>query len=197
MIAGVGYRIGDGCCPGEDPNGRGHLPTGSDGRGEQTSHSSQLSRPGSVVLPSPAGPESRRPEPCAVLSVWRGEWQWTANNWLAGQLALYCAGETQQSAVARRCLAHSAQPFPPADLRRGSRRGYGRLAAPTGSAVGTVRQLPEQLAGDANPQRSDRAGIMAFGSDAANLAGGSPTAAPGLIIQDFRYVLRGKNGSAR
>jgi len=33
---------------------------------------------------------------------------------------------------------------------------------------------------------------MAFGSDAANLAGGSPTAAAGLIIQDFRYVLRGK-----
>jgi hypothetical protein len=33
-----------------------------------------------------------------------------------------------------------------------------------------VRQLPEQLAGDGNPQRSDRAGIMAFGSDAASLA---------------------------
>jgi len=54
------------------------------GRGEQTSHSSQLSRPGSVVLPSPAGPESRRPDPCALLSVWRGEQQWTASSWLAG-----------------------------------------------------------------------------------------------------------------
>ena len=60
-----------------------------------------------------------------------------------------------------------------------------------------MRQLSKQLASDGNPQGSDGAGIMAFGPDAANLAGGSPAAAPRLIIQDFRYVLRGKNGSAR
>jgi hypothetical protein len=60
-----------------------------------------------------------------------------------------------------------------------------------------VRQLLEQLAGDSNQQCGDRAGIMSFGSDAAPLACGSPAAAPGLIIQDFRYVLRGENGSAR
>jgi hypothetical protein len=94
-------------------------------------------------------------------------------------------------------MAHSAQPLAPADLRGGGRRGCGRLAASPGSAEGTVRQLPEQLAGDGNPQRSDRVGIMAFGPDAANLAGGSPAVALGLIIQDFQSVLRGKNGSAR
>ena len=60
-----------------------------------------------------------------------------------------------------------------------------------------MRQLPEQLAGDGNPQRSDGVRIMPFGTDAASLAGGSPAAAPGLIIQDCRCVLRGKNGSAR
>lgn len=54
-----------------------------------------------------------------------------------------------------------------------------------------MRQLPEQPAGDGNPQRSDGVGIMAFGTDAANLAGGSPAAAPRLIIQDCRCVLRG------
>src|SRR2546425_12808740 len=37
---------------------------------------------------------------------------------LTGELALHRAGETQQSGVAQRCMAHSVQPFPPADLRR-------------------------------------------------------------------------------
>ena len=60
-----------------------------------------------------------------------------------------------------------------------------------------MRQLPEQLAGEGNSQRGDRARIMSFGADAANLAGGSPAAAPGLIVQDGRRGLRGKNGSAR
>ena len=60
-----------------------------------------------------------------------------------------------------------------------------------------MRQLPEQLAGGDNPQRSDGAGIMPFGTDAATRAGGSPPAVPGLIIQHGRHGLRGKNGSAR
>jgi hypothetical protein len=79
-------------------------------------------------------------------------------------------------------MAHGAQPFSPADLRGGSRRGCGRLAASSDSAEGTVRQLAEQLAGDGNPQRGDRMGIMSFGTDAATRAGGSPAAVPGLII---------------
>ena len=149
-----------------------------------------------LVLPPQVGPESRGPDSCAVLSVrWR-EWQWTASGRFISKLALYCAGEAQQSGVARRRMANSAQPFPPTDLRRGSRRGCGRLASPPGSAEGTVRQVPEQLAGDGSPQCGDRVGIMAFGPDAASLAGGNPAAAPGLIIQDCGCVLRGKNGSA-
>ena len=35
----------------------------------------------------------------------------------AGELALCCAGETQQSEVAGRCLAHSAESFAPGILR--------------------------------------------------------------------------------
>ena len=150
-----------------------------------------------MVLPPQVGPESRGPDSCAVLSVrWR-EWQWIASGRFTGKLALYGAGEAQQSGVAPRRMADSAQPFPPTDLRRGSRRGCGRLASPPGSAEGTVRQLPEQLAGDGSPQCGDRVGIMPFGPDAASLAGGSPAAAPGLIIQHGRHGLRGKNGSAR
>ena len=60
-----------------------------------------------------------------------------------------------------------------------------------------MRQLPEQLAGDVNPQRGDGVGIMPFGADALTRAGGSPAAAPGLVIQHGRRGLRGKNGSAR
>ena len=60
-----------------------------------------------------------------------------------------------------------------------------------------MRQLPEQLAGEGNPQRGDRVRIMPFGADAATRAGGSPAAAPGLIVQHGRRGQRGKNGSAR
>ena len=38
---------------------------------------------------------------------------------------------------------------------------------------------------------------MSFGADAANLVGGSPAAAPGLIVQHGQRGQRGKNGSAR
>lgn len=160
------------------------------------SDSSHVSQPRSVVLPAQVGTESRGPDARAVLSVCWGKWEWTASGRLTGKLALYCAGETQQGGVARRCMVHSAQPFPPTDLRGGSRRGCGRLAASPSSAEGTVRQLPEQLAGDGNPQCGDRAGIMPFGADAANLAGGSPAAVPGLVIQHGRRGRRGENGSA-
>jgi hypothetical protein len=40
-------------------------------------------------------------------------------------------------------LAHSAQPFPSTNLRRGSRCGCGRLVRPAGATKGTVRQLSE------------------------------------------------------
>ena len=69
-------------------------------------------------------------------------------NW---RCMLYCGREAQWSGVARRCMAHCAQPFPPTDLHCGSRRGYGRLAGSPSAAERTARQLPEQLAGQDNP----------------------------------------------
>ena len=60
-----------------------------------------------------------------------------------------------------------------------------------------MRQLPEQLTGEGNPQRGNRVGIMPFGADAATLAGRTPTATPGLVIQHGRRGRRGENGSAR
>jgi hypothetical protein len=56
-----------------------------------------------------------------------------------------------------------------------------------------MRQLPEPLAGGDNPQRGNGAGIMSFGTDSATHAGGSPAAAPGLIVQHGRRGWRGKN----
>ncbi len=38
---------------------------------------------------------------------------------------------------------------------------------------------------------------MPLGANAATLAGGSPAAAPGLIVQHGRRGQRGKNGSAQ
>jgi len=55
----------------------------------------------------------------------------------------------------------------------------------------------QQAACDHAAEGGDRVGIMPFGADAATRAGGSPAAAPGLIVQHGRRGLRGKNGSAR
>ena len=101
-----------------------------------------------MVLSAPIGPESPRAIASVVRSVRWTEWQRAASDWLAGQLALYRGRETQQSGVARRRMTHSAEPFPATDLRRGSRRGCGRLAAPLRPAKGSARQLPQQLAGE-------------------------------------------------
>ena len=150
-----------------------------------------------MVLSSQVGPESGRAASRAVLSVRWTEWQWTASGRVSGQLALYRGRETQQSGVARRSMAIRPQPLPPADLRCEGGRGCSRLAGSTHAAEGTVRQLCDQLAGEGNPQRGDGVGIMPFGANAATLAGGSPAAAPGLIVQHGRRGQRGKNGSAR
>src|ERR1700689_2540513 len=185
------YRVGDECYPSEHPDGRGHLSIDPVSRGWQTSYSRDLSQPRPVALPAQAGPESQRPDSGALLAVrWR-EWQWTGIDGLTSKLALHRTGETQESGVARGGLAHRAQPFPPTDLCLRSRRGCGRSAGPRGAAEGTVRQLPQQLAGDGNPQGGDGGGVMPFGANAATLAGESPAAAPGLIIQDGRRGLRG------
>ena len=150
-----------------------------------------------MVLSAQAGPESAGAPSCVVLSVRWPEWQRIGSQRLTGQLALYRGGETQPSGIARRCMANRPQPLPPTDMCRRSGRGCGRLANPARAAEGTVSQLPEQLAGQGNPQGGDRARIMPFGADAATLAGGSPAAAPGLIVQHGRRGWRGKNGSAQ
>jgi hypothetical protein len=54
----------------------------------------------------------------------------------------------------------------------------------------------EQVAGNRNPDRSDGVGITPLGTNATP-EGGGLAAFWGLIIQDFRPVLRGKNGSSR
>jgi len=74
MRATVGYRGGDGCYPSEDPDGRGDLSTGPDGRGWQTSDSSHLSQSQTVVLPAQVGPESRAPDSGALLPIWWRKW---------------------------------------------------------------------------------------------------------------------------
>jgi len=59
-----------------------------------------------------------------------------------------------------------------------------------------MRKLVEQVAGNRNSDRSDGVRIMPLGTNATP-EGGSPAATAGLVIQDFRPGLRGKNGSAR
>ena len=65
------------------------------------------------------------------------------------------------------------------------------------SAERATGQMLQQAACDHDAEGGDRVGIMPFGADAATRAGGSPAAAPGLIVQHGRRGLRGKNGSAR
>src|ERR1019366_2401173 len=59
-----------------------------------------------------------------------------------------------------------------------------------------MRKLVEQEAGNRNSDGSDGVRILPLGTNATPSAG-SPAAAWGLIVQDFRHGLRGKNGSAR
>jgi len=80
----------NGRCQSQDPDGRGDLSARPDGRAQQTAHSRQLSGPRPVAMPAPVGPESRGTDSGAVLSVWRGEWQWTPGARLARKLALHC-----------------------------------------------------------------------------------------------------------
>jgi hypothetical protein len=54
----------------------------------------------------------------------------------------------------------------------------------------------EQVAGNRNSDRSDGVRIMPLGTNATP-EGGSLAASAGLIIQDSRPGLRGKNGSAQ
>src|ERR1700737_507199 len=59
-----------------------------------------------------------------------------------------------------------------------------------------MRKLVDQVAGNRNADRSDGVRIMPLGTNASP-EGGSPATSSGLVIQDFRPGLRGKNGSAR
>jgi hypothetical protein len=65
------------------------------------------------------------------------------------------------------------------------------------SAERAIRQFLQHLARDLDAERGNRVRIMSLGADAAILAGESPAAAPGLIVQHGRRGRRGKNGSAR
>src|ERR1700737_4635109 len=150
-----------------------------------------------MVLSSQVGPESGRAASRAVLSVRWTEWQWTASGRVSGQLGLYRGRENQQRGVAGRSMAIRPEPLPPADLRCEGGRGCRRLAASPKPAEWALRQSLKQVASHGDMEHGDGVGIMPFGANAATLAGGSPAAAPGLIVQHGRRGQRGKNGSAR
>src|SRR5258708_21097111 len=59
-----------------------------------------------------------------------------------------------------------------------------------------MRELLQQITRDGDADGSDGVRIMPLGTNAPP-AGGSPAAAGGLIVQDSRRGLRGKNGSVR
>ena len=81
-------------------------------------------------------------------------------------------------------------------LCRAHRAGRRRLSWGR-SAERAIRQFRQHWARDLDAERGNRVRIMSFGADAALLAGESPAAAPGLIVQHGRRGRRGKNGSAR
>ena len=97
--------------------------------------------------------------------------------------------------VTGRCLADSAKPFSPCLLC-----GDADIDAedqPSAIRKKDSEAVARAAGGPAHAQRGDRVRIMPLGANAATRAGGSPAAAPGLIIQDGRRGRRGKNGSAR
>ncbi len=110
-------------------------------------------------------------------------------------LAPHEVGEVQPDRTAGRRLAHSTEPFPPADLHYRCRRGRRRLSGPE-STKRAVRKAGGQPARQDGPERGDRVRIMPLGSN-ASLGAGSPAASRRLIVRDCRHGLRGKNGSAR
>lgn len=111
-----------------------------------------------------------------------------------GHLAVCIAKEALSCGFAGQSLARWTSRSP---RLRGERCGRFRGLSWRRSAERTVRKLLNQAARDHEVERGDRVGIMPFGTDAASLAGGSPAAAPGLIVQHGQRGLRGKNGSAR
>jgi len=131
---------------------------------------------------------------CRLFSVRGRKPQFTAGQRWSGKLARYLTGRTQERRVGGRALANRT-PLSPA-LREGH-RGRCRGSPRRRSAERAVRKLPQQAARDHEAEAGDRVGIMPLGAEAARLAGGSPAAAPGLIIQYGRHGRRGKNGSAR
>jgi hypothetical protein len=92
-------------------------------------------------------------------------------------------------------LAYGAQPLSAANLHRASRDGC-RGSARGRPAKRAMREVPQQVACNRDADRGDGVRIMPLGTDATP-AGGSPGAAAGRIVQDFRCVQRGKNGSAQ
>jgi len=102
--------------------------------------------------------------------------EWTRPIGFACELALCCAGETQQGEVSGRRLAHSAESFPAGFLRGRSRYRRGGSARAR-STKGTLRKLSEQLPGKDHSQCGNRIWIMPFWANAVIPAGGSPAPA--------------------
>ena len=81
----------------------------------------------------------------------------------------------------------------PASNRSKSRWRVGRRQP----AIGTVRKLPKQVAGNRNAERGDGARIMPFGTHSLTRAVGSPGGFSGRVVAEDRDRRRLKNGSSR
>jgi hypothetical protein len=162
--------------PGADPNGRGDLSAGLDGRGQQTADRSQLPGTVSTILSAQTGPESGRAASCTLLSIWGREPERARPVGFACKLALCCARETQQGEVSGRRLAHRAESFAAGFLRGRSRYRCGGSSRAR-STKRTLRKLSEQLPGKDHSQCGNRSWIMPFWANVVIPAGGSPAPA--------------------
>ena len=135
---------------------------GLDGGGEQTSDSSHLSGTRSVVLPAPVGPESRKDSfgCCATSTAERARADCKPLVHRQTGVALRWRSSAEWSywkthGARRRIIpAHSPAWSKPILMPRIIR---------SGSAKGTVRQLPEQQARQNDSQRRDGVGLCRSG----------------------------------
>ena len=177
--------VGDRAVAGRD------LPLGVWGGSPASADRRALRRQTKVLVFPRAGLQPAGRVAMVLLSVRRRNQERTTTGWECGNLAVSIA---EGNSVVGRSLAKRS---PRSPTLRGEHCGRRRGLSRRRSAERAVRKLPQQVARDHDMERGDRVGIMPFGADAATLAGGSPAAAPGLIVQHGRRGLRGKNGSAR
>jgi len=179
-----------------DPDGGGHVPPDLDGDREAATDRRHLQGAPAIVLPAPVGPQSPGSTSRALLSIWRRERERIGADRVTEELALRHFRETAPGGTGERFLEDRPKSFSSSDLRGGG--GYRRRgSAGAWSAEGTLSDPAEQVSGQHHSQGGDGARIMPLGANAANHAAGSLAVPRGLVVQDYRLGLRGKNDSAR